>query len=476
MPMLLALSLLFSIRSSATVAFRGVQWDPTETRLRCSVYLQSAAQFQQKDLVAEKGLFYIDLYNVQPGTPLEKEMYELNNPFLRGVRFQVWKEQNVLRICFWPQPGVTHKITFNKTSPRLDIDMFTPAKTTEASSPKPTPAATSVEKKVATAKSDSAKPTSVRPVPTIAAKGKTVPQTSLAPEKSKTVAMDTTSGRLPFVSRFMRSAALKTRSSSSTSSKDSSSSSGKKIVVIDAGHGGSRGGATGAYRSRGKAVIEKDINFQIARRLAGLIKKSPNMRYMMTRESDSHVGLWDRVQFAENAAKPGNGECIFVSIHNNWSSNSSAKGIEFYYFEENPRNKSEALKALEDLENDVQYKDDLKVNSTLKNILLSLEQGKIQERKIQGREVCSYLEWAFQQHPYFRNYNRGVKGAGFSVLRNFSMPAVLVEVGFVSNAEECRLLSSDDFQHNAAVGIYNALNVYFSKHDPSFKPNKYDFK
>ncbi len=450
------LVLVFNLQ--AAVLVRGIQWNHTEQQLRCVIQLQSPIRIDQKNLISEKGLFYIDLHNVELAKPLEKEMYELNNPYLKAVRFQVWKEQKVLRLCFWPQQGVKHSVKISKDPARIDIDLTQPLEPVAA---KP--------KEVVVAKSETPsavqKPTPPKPVATVAPKGTTAKMTSLEPEDSKTRPLEKSLGQ-SLVSKFVRQ----------TSFKGSSSDSPPKIVVIDPGHGGGRSGADGSISVGGKTLREKDINFQIARRLAGLIKKSPNMRYVMTRTSDSHVGLWDRVQFAENIAKPGNGECVFVSIHNNWARDPAARGIEFYYFEENPRNKSEALKELERLENDMEYRDDQEMNSTLKNIFLSLEQEKIQERKSQGRRLCGVLEWSFNRHPYFSKHNRGVKGASFMVLRNFNMPAVLVEVGFVSNREECRMLGSEDFQHNAAVGIFNAINAYFKLQDPTFDPMEYKFR
>jgi N-acetylmuramoyl-L-alanine amidase len=77
----------------------------------------------------------------------------------------------------------------------------------------------------------------------------------------------------------------------------------------------------------------------------------------------------------------------------------------------------------------------------------------------------------FQQHPYFAAYVRGIKSANFAVLKNFYMPAILIEVGFITNVDELRYLVNPRFQRLTAIIIYNALNDYFCQNDPSFQPH-----
>ncbi len=443
LPLLLILFFAWETTASSTVAIRGIQWDPSDTRLRCTIYTDAAVRIEKKDLVSERGIFFVDLYNINLLKPFEKDFYELNNPFLKAVRLQLWPDQKVLRVLFWPQPAMTQRVSVEQNPPRVVIDVST-------GSPAATPSVPAAAPKIA------------RPVPTMAPQGKETPE-SLAPENSKPQRM-TDFQAAPKVDIVRSSAQAGTGGSR------------RKIVIIDPGHGGERDGADGVVRVGSKPINEKEINLLIARRLAGMVQNNHNMTYRMTRSSDQKVGLYDRVQFAEGIAKNANTDCVFVSIHNNMAQDTSAQGIEFYYLEENPARKSEALKELERLENDLDYKDELRPNSMLWNIFMSLEQEKMQERKIQGRQLCSLLEWSFCRNTYFRGVNRGVKGASFVVLRNFNMPAVLVEVGFMSNPDECRKLMQPTFQYNAAAAIYNAVNIYFARQDSSFQPTRYDFK
>lgn len=173
-----------------------------------------------------------------------------------------------------------------------------------------------------------------------------------------------------------------------------------KTVVIDAGHGGSDPGAT---RNN---VLEKTITLQIAELTAQMLRKQGAIVYM-TRDDDTFVSLSDRVTYS-NTKKPD----VFVSIHINACENETAHGIETHY-----------------------YKDD------------SLDFAKQVHKSIMQKVTET---------------NRGVYKSRFYVIRHTEMPAILVELGFISNAEERRLMQTKERQTKFAEaiteGVINYLN------------------
>lgn len=186
-------------------------------------------------------------------------------------------------------------------------------------------------------------------------------------------------------------------------------SGGKIKIVIDPGHGGSDPGAIGPTGKR-----EKDANLAISLKLGEILKEN-GIEVVYTRDSDNVTWSSDtreNLQARVDIAKNENAH-YFVSIHNN-SASSYAYGTETYYYGGNEESKK-------------------------------LAQG-IQSELIKSTGL----------------YDRKVKTANFYVLKNSDIPAVLVEVAFISNAKEEKLLFSDDFQRKAAQaiadGILNTIN------------------
>jgi N-acetylmuramoyl-L-alanine amidase len=102
-----------------------------------------------------------------------------------------------------------------------------------------------------------------------------------------------------------------------------------------------------------------------------------------------------------------------------------------------------------------------------------MSRGKLEDWQYESWLMCRRLQDELAQaNPYFRQNTRGIKSAGFKVLKNFYMPAVLVEVGFISNSTDLRYLVNPQFQQQTAVAIFNALNRYFSEIDPQFKAQR----
>lgn len=118
--------------------------------------------------------------------------------------------------------------------------------------------------------------------------------------------------------------ALKKATQESNTSNNLFRASSKVVVVLDPGHGGNDGGATKSYG--GKNYVEKNLNLKIAQYCKAELEKYANVQVYVTRDNDTYVGLEDRVAKAKNW-----GATVFVSIHNNSSSSSSAHGATVYY-------------------------------------------------------------------------------------------------------------------------------------------------
>ena len=173
-------------------------------------------------------------------------------------------------------------------------------------------------------------------------------------------------------------------------------------VFIDPGHGGYDDGAVQ------NGVFEDELNLQISQKIEAKLK-TKGVQVQMSRYDDTYLSLTERTRMANNW-----GADIFVSIHQNSATNSSAEGIETYYHSSRQDSKELAVEIQNDL--------------------------------IQSTNVT----------------NRGVKTANYSVIQTASMPSNLVECGFISNHTEAKNLSSSSYQDKVADGIVNGIMDYLA--------------
>ncbi|MDF1696201.1 MAG: N-acetylmuramoyl-L-alanine amidase [Saprospiraceae bacterium] len=226
---------------------------------------------------------------------------------------------------------------------------------------------------------------------------------------------------------------------------------GKDIVVIDAGHGGHDPGALG------KKSKEKSIALEIALKIGNDLKvKDPNLTVIYTRTKDVFIPLHKRIHLA-NQEKAD----LFISIHCNYVSNPHVCGTETFVMglhraEENlnvaKRENSSVL-----LENEYESNyEGYDPNSPVGHILLSMFQNIYLDRSI---ELASNVESYLSKRK--KTKSRGVKQAGFVVLRQATMPSVLVETGFLSNPQEEKYLMSEKGQIEMASSISKGIVLYF---------------
>lgn len=218
-----------------------------------------------------------------------------------------------------------------------------------------------------------------------------------------------------------------------------------KIIVLDPGHGGEDPGAIGPNGTQ-----EKDINLKIALYLKEMLEDD-GYTVFLTRDKDVFMPLAERTKFANDRKAD-----IFISIHCNASPKKTGtdNGFEVYFLSETATDPDAV--ATEKLENEViKFEKQTPQLTKLQKILWSMI---VNEFINESSKLCSYIANEVPQRAQIAN--RGVKQAGFYVLRGAQMPAVLVECAFISNPYEEIKLNRSDFQRSIANGIYAGIRNY----------------
>ena len=230
--------------------------------------------------------------------------------------------------------------------------------------------------------------------------------------------------------------------------------SDKFTLVIDAGHGGNDAGALGTFSK------EKDINLRTALAFGGYVERNcPDVRVIYTRKKDVFVPLHSRADIA-NKAKAD----LFISIHTNSLPNRKiARGLETYTLGMHRASENLDVAKRENsvilVEKDYkQHYEGFDPNSSESYIIFEFLQDhnmakSVELAKLVQSNVCSLA----------KRQNKGVKQAGFLVLRETSMPSCLVELGFISTPDEEQSLNDVATIDNIAKGLYNAFIKYKQK-------------
>lgn len=236
---------------------------------------------------------------------------------------------------------------------------------------------------------------------------------------------------------------------------------GKSIVVIDAGHGGHDPGALGKHSK------EKEIALSIALKIGKQINSiDPTIHVIYTRKKDVFIPLHQRISLA-NKEKAD----LFISIHCNYVDNPHVCGTETFVMglhraEENlnvAKRENSAVLLESGYENNYEGYDP---NSPIGHILLSMFQNIFLENSI---ELASNVESYLAKRK--KTKSRGVKQAGFVVLRQATMPSILVETGFLSNPKEEAYLMSEKGQKEMSNSIGKGIISYFSEKAGSIVSN-----
>lgn len=214
-------------------------------------------------------------------------------------------------------------------------------------------------------------------------------------------------------------------------------------VVIDAGHGGHDTGTIGPH-----GLMEKDLVLDVALRLGNLISQQLGAQVVYTRSDDTFIPLETRTQIA-NTEKAD----LFISIHANSSPESSATGVETYFFNLTSDKSGLDLATRENATSNSSIAD---LNDLLHKAVL---QAKLEESREFAQKVQSSL-WACSVKMNNRSRDRGVRQAPFVVLIGATMPSILAEIGFVSNPHDERLLQRPDQRQRLAEALFKGVSQY----------------
>ena len=226
--------------------------------------------------------------------------------------------------------------------------------------------------------------------------------------------------------------------------------SGRQIIIaIDAGHGGEDPGARGANGSR-----EKDITLMIAKRLKNKIDDEPNMRAVLTRDSDYFIPLHGRVVKARKLQAD-----LFVSIHADAFTNQAARGSSVFALSERGATSASA-RYLAKKENESDLIGGVSLDDkdpVLARTLLDLSQtATINDSLKLGKAVLGQIGGINTLHTSH------VEQAAFAVLKSPDIPSILVETAFISNPEEERRLNDEIYQDKLVASILTGIKKYFS--------------
>jgi N-acetylmuramoyl-L-alanine amidase len=225
-----------------------------------------------------------------------------------------------------------------------------------------------------------------------------------------------------------------------------------RAIVLDAGHGGHDTGAIGPG-----GLTEKDLVLDVTRRVARFVEDRLGIKVLLSRDGDHFVTLKDRTSFANRERAD-----LFVSIHANAHSSATHEGVETYFLSSEAtdiaaRQTAAAENSVVQLEKPA-APSNTRSNGRqdiLRTILWDLLQSEFLTESSRLAEIVQDVMTRSLRIP-----NRGVKQAGFYVLGGAAMPAILVEIGFVTNPREEKRLRDAKYRDEIARAIYSGLAEY----------------
>jgi N-acetylmuramoyl-L-alanine amidase len=215
-----------------------------------------------------------------------------------------------------------------------------------------------------------------------------------------------------------------------------------RVIVIDAGHGGSEEGAKGPA-----GTLEKNVTLAVARRLKGTLEGRLGVRVILTRDGDTTMGLDERAALANN-----NKADLFISLHANASLRPAVTGAEVFYLslgeygdaaERVARGDSDPIPVFGGGSRDIEL------------IPWEMAQARyIRESATLAQGIETSLRTRVPMSP------RAIQQAPFRVLVGANMPAVLVEMGFITNAAQEKQLQTDEFQNLIAQALFESITRF----------------
>ena len=224
-------------------------------------------------------------------------------------------------------------------------------------------------------------------------------------------------------------------------------SKNKYFVFIDPGHGGKDPGAIGHL-----GTLEKNITLKTSIMLKDALEKYKNIYTILSRDKDVYLTLKERT----NLAKINNAD-IFISIHADASKNKKAKGISVFSLSDKASDKEAKMlaKRENEVDNFLANKNKIRDPIIFDTLIKMFQRKAMNDSSYLAKKIISNLEKTKLA------VNRGHRFAGFSVLKSYDIPSVLIEVGFLSNKQEEKKLLSTKYLNELSNGLAIAVKNYF---------------
>jgi N-acetylmuramoyl-L-alanine amidase len=223
------------------------------------------------------------------------------------------------------------------------------------------------------------------------------------------------------------------------------------IVVIDPGHGGIDGGAEGKLGTR-----EKDVTLAFGQDIRDALKDVPDVKVIMTRDSDVFVGLHERVKIA----RQNNAE-LFLSVHGDSIKLENVRGATIYTLSDSASDAiSNALANQQNLADSIAGLPPMQPDPEMNSILIDLLK---QETATFARELAGQIVLHLKENSV-ELINNPLRAAGFSVLTAPDVPSILMETGYLSNHEDELLLRDPEWRKRTAAVIAKAIATYAKGH------------
>lgn len=222
----------------------------------------------------------------------------------------------------------------------------------------------------------------------------------------------------------------------------------RPVIVIDAGHGGSDPGAVGR-----SGLKEKSVTLKAAQELKTLLHATGRYKVVLSRSSDKYVDHEARLRVAR-----ANGADLFISVHADATEGTSARGASVYTLADRAKNRS---KRIVNSQNWIMDVDLSQQNEAVGNILVDLAQRNTLSQSTIFADIL--IAKLGKTTTLLRNTHRR---AGYYVLLAPDVPAVLLELGFISNAQDEKLLQSKSHRQKVMRSVVSAINRYFDTQNP----------
>ena len=224
---------------------------------------------------------------------------------------------------------------------------------------------------------------------------------------------------------------------------------GKKLIILDAGHGGIDPGTHGQ-----SGVVEKDLVLSVAKTLRKVLEATGRYRVQLTRDADVFIPLRERV----NIARAAHGD-LFVSLHADSSEHHDVRGASVYTLSEDASDREAATLAEKENMSDIIAGVDLTgENSPVASILIDLAQRDTMNRSVRFAEtVVGALPSATMLLPLFPH-----RSAGFAVLKGPDIPAVLIELGYLTNPKDEAEMTTEAWRNGVSRAIASAVDTHFA--------------